>query len=194
MYVSDALSFALYTTLHQPELHERVQGEAEALFGKGDPRYKDFTADSVDVTRRFLMEIMRMYPTIPMAVRHVMNSFAIEGFAILEGSRIYIAQSASHYMEDVFPDPFRFEIDRYKNPRNEHRGPGYAPYGLGTHTYLGFRWVELQLTVNLRMLVHYFRFEIAPDNYKLKINPFPTLKPTKKLKIVAAEQRRKLPA
>ena len=36
------------------------------------------------------------------------------------------------------------DIDRYKPPRNEHFSPGCAPYGLGTHMCLGFRWMELQ--------------------------------------------------
>ena len=194
MYVSDALSFALYSLISRPELYDRIRGEAEALFANGDPGPKDFTADSIDVTHRVLMEIMRLYPTIPMSVRHVMNSFAVEGFAIPEGSRIYIAQTAPHYMEKVFPDPFSFDIDRYQSPRNEHRSSGYAPYGLGTHTCLGFRWVELQLTVNLLMLAHYFPLEMSPANSKLKINPIPTLSLSKKLKFVIAEQRRELHA
>ncbi len=194
MYVSDALSFALYSIISHPELYDKIQGEAEALFANGDPGPKDFTTDSIDVTHRVLMEIMRLYPTIPMSVRHVMNSFAVEGFAIPEGSRIYIAQTASHYMEKVFPDPFSFDIDRYQSPRNEHRSSGYAPYGLGTHTCLGFRWVELQLTVNLLMLAHYFTLEMSPANSKLKINPIPTLSLSKKLKFVIAEQRREIPA
>ena len=97
-------------------------------------------------------------------------------------------------MEKVFPDPFSFDIDRYQSPCNEHHSPGYAPYGLGTHTCLGFRWVELQLAVSLLMLAHYFTLEMSPANSKLKINPFPTLSPSKKLKIVIAEQRRELHA
>ena len=157
--------------ISRPELYDRIRGEAEALFANGDPGPKDFTTDSIDVTHRVLMEIMRLYPTIPMSVRHVMNSFTVEGFAIPEGSRIYIAQTAPHYMEKVFPDPFSFDIDRYQSPRNEHRSPGYAPYGLGTHTCFGFRWVELQLAVNLLMLAHYFTLEMSPANSKLKINP-----------------------
>ena len=27
-----------------------------------------------------------------------------------------IAQTATHYMEDVFPDPLKFDIDRYSPP------------------------------------------------------------------------------
>ena len=37
MYVSDALSFALYSLISRPELYDRIRGEAEALFANGDP-------------------------------------------------------------------------------------------------------------------------------------------------------------
>ena len=147
----------------------------------------------MDVTHRFLMECLRMYPIVPMSMRDVMNSFVVEGYELPVGSRIYIAQTASHYMDDVFPDPYSFDIDRYLPPRNEHRSPGYAPYGLGTHTCLGSRWVELQLAVNVLMIAHYFTLEVSPANYKLRFSPLPSMKPSKKLKFLIAEQKRELP-
>ncbi|MBC9888487.1 MAG: cytochrome P450, partial [Opitutae bacterium] len=106
----------------------------------------------------------------------------------------YIAQTAGHYMDDVFPNPFSFDIDRYLPPRNEHLNPGYAPYGLGTHTCLGSRWMELQLAVNVLMVAHYFSLEVFPANYKLRFNPIPSMKPSKKLKFRIAEKKRDLPA
>ena len=108
------------------------------------------------------------------------------------GSKIVIAQTATHYMEDVFPDPFKFDIDRYLSPRNEHLSPGYAPYGLGTHTCLGSRWMELQLACNVLMVAHYFELEVYPANFKFRFNPIPSMKPSKKLKFHVAEQRHEL--
>ncbi len=192
-YLGDALSFALYAMASQPELYARIQQEADALFDDGDPAREDFTEDSIDVTRRFIMESMRVHPIVPMSVRNVMNGYVVEDYEIPEGSRIFIAQAASHYMDDVFPDSRTFDIDRYLPERNEHLSPGYAPFGLGTHTCLGSRWMELQLAVNLLLLAHHFTIEVSPANYKLKINPFPSLSP-KKLKFAISERRRGFPA
>ncbi len=194
VYLGDALSFAIYSMASQPELYTRIRAEADALFGDGDPDGQEFNPSSTDVTSRFIMECLRMYPIVPIAMRDVMNSFVLEGFEIPVGSRLHIAQTAPHYMEDVFPDPFSFEIDRYLPPRDEHRGSGYAPYGLGTHRCLGSRWMDLQLVVNVLMIAHYFVLEVSPSNFKLRLNPFPSLKPSKKLKFRVAEQRRELAA
>ena len=194
VYLGDALSFAIYSMASQPELYARIRAEADALFENGDPEGQEFNPSSMDATSRFLMECLRMYPIVPIAMRDVMNSFALEGYEIPVGSRLYIAQTAPHYMEDVFPDPFSFEIDRYLPPRDEHRSPGYAPYGLGTHRCLGSRWMDLQLAVNVLMIAHYFILEVSPSNFKLRLNPFPSLKPSKKLKFRVAGQRRELAA
>ena len=193
MYLGDALAFALYAMASQPALYKRIQGEADDLFAKGDPEAAALAKPEIDVTNRFIMECLRMYPIVPASIRNAMNSCVVEDHKLPVGARIIIATTAPHYMSDVFPDPFTFDIDRYLPPRDEHRSPGYAPFGLGTHTCLGFRWVELQLAVNLLMIAHYFTIEVSPANYKLRINPFPSMSPSKKLKFHITEQKRELP-
>lgn len=194
MYLGDQFGFSVYSMAEHPELQERIAAEADALFEGGDPTREDFAPEKIDVTRRFAMESLRLYPSVPGSIRDVMNSCIIEDFEIPRGSRVFIAQTASHYMEDKFPDPFTFDIDRYLPPRDEHLGPGYAPFGLGTHTCLGFRWVELQLAVNLLMIAHYFKLDVTPAGTKMRISPFPSLSPGGRLKLVVSEQRRELPA
>ena len=144
VYLGDAFSFALYGMASQPELQSRIQEEADALFGAGDPDERAFNLQAMDVTHRFLLECLRIWPIVPMSLRDVVNPFDMEGYQLKVGTRVYIAQTASHYMSDVFPDPYTFDIDRYLPPRNEHQSPGYAPYGLGTHKCLGSRWLNLQ--------------------------------------------------
>lgn len=193
MYVGDQLSFVVHAMLSQPEFHEKIREEADALFAKGDPDRDALTGDRADITRRFIMECLRLYPIAPVSVRNVMNACVVEGYELPEGSRVFIAQTATHYMGDLFPDPWKFDIDRYEAPRKEHVGTQYAPYGLGTHTCLGTRWTEMQMAINLLMMVHYYELEIAPKNYKFKISALPSMSPNKKLKIRVAGQRHDLP-
>ena len=193
MYVGDQLSFIAHAMVSQPEFYEKIRAEADAVFADGDPDPKTLTGPVTDITRRFIMECLRLYPIVPMSVRNVANACEVEGYELPEGVRVFIVTTATHYMEDIFPDPFKFDIDRYQAPRKEHIGTGYAPYGLGTHTCLGSRQVELYLATNLLLMAHYFTFEIAPKNYKLKISPFPSMSPSRRLKFRITEQRHELP-
>ena len=191
VYLGDMMSFCLYAMAAHPELHAQIRREADALFENGDPTSDALTPEALDITRRFLMECMRLYPSVPMSIRNVMNSCLVEGHELPVGTRVHIAQTATHYMDDVFPDATKFDIDRYLPPRNEHHSPGYAPFGLGTHICLGNRWMELQLAINVLMIARHFTFEISPEKYKdrLKINPLPSMKPHKKLKLIVTERR-----
>ena len=109
VYLGDAFSFALYAMASQPALYAKIQSEADALFDNGDPDGEDFTPFAIDVTHRFLLECLRLYPIVPMSMRTVMNSCVVEDYELPVGSRIVNAQTASHYMSDVFPDPLTFD-------------------------------------------------------------------------------------
>jgi len=195
LYMGNALSFALYNLLRDPELYRQIQEEADRVFAEGDPEAEALSKSGIDLTYRFFMESQRLYPIIPMQIRTVMNNCVVEGYELPAGSKIYLVQAATHYMEDIFPDPFSFDIERHRTKHDRtDRSTSYAPFGLGTHKCLGFRWVELHLAINLLMLVHYFRFELAPTDYQLRINPFPTMSPTRKMKLRIAEIRHELHA
>ena len=193
MYLGDAFGFALYAMASQPAFYDKIRSEADSLFSNSDPAGKDFTSASMDITSRFINECLRMYPIVPLSMRDVVNTCMVEGYEIPVGSRINIAQTAPHYMEEVFPDPFSFDIDRYLPPRNEHKNAGYAPYGLGPHTCLGNQWMTLHMTVNLMIIAHYFTLRVYPEDYELRISPFPSMRLGKKLKFHIAEQKRELP-
>jgi len=193
LYMGNALSFALYNLLREPELYRQIQEEADRVFADGDPEAEALSKSEIDLTYRFFMESQRLYPIIPMQIRTVMNNCVVEGYELPAGSKIYLVQAATHYMEDIFPDPFSFDIERHRTKQDKtDRSTSYAPFGLGTHKCLGFRWVELHLAVNLLMLVHHFCFEMASTDYQLRINPFPAMSPTRKMKIRIAEKRHEL--
>ncbi len=195
LYMGNAMSFALYNLLRRPELYRQIQDEADRVFAAGDPEAEALSKSEIDLTYRFFMESQRLYPIIPMSIRTVMNACVVEGYELPVGAKIYLVHSATHYMEDVFPNPLSFDIERHrKESEKTHRSTSYVPFGLGTHRCLGLRWVELHLAVSLLMLLHHFRFEMAPTDYQLRINPFPTMSPTRKMKLRIAEKRHELNA
>ena len=191
IYLGSSLGFAVYAMVSDPDIYEGVRREADALFGNGrEPAPDEFNPSSMDVTHRLFLESERMYPVIPWQFRTVMNRCEINGFELPAETQLLVCQTACHYSPEHFPEPLRFDIDRYLPDRWEQTtSSAYAPYGLGTHTCLGHRWVELQVPVNLLLIAHHLNLEIEPDNYRLRINPFPTSAPSRKLKFRVTEVR-----
>ena len=193
IYLGSGLAFAVSTMTSHKEVYERIKAEADALFGNGDPSAKDFTPQAVDTAYRLHLETHRIFPVIPIQLRHVMNPCIIEGHEIPVGTRLIIAQTGAHFLEEHFPDPLQFDIDRFLPEREEKMELGiYAPFGLGTHKCLGSRWVDLQMVVNILMIAHHFDLTSSPSSYDLKINPFPTNAPNKDFSIRVEEVRNSL--
>ena len=189
-YTGSAMAFAIYEMLANPGIHERIVAEADALFDDGDPDAKALIPEAIDVTRRFAMEVLRLHPVINVHRRTAMNSFDIGGVPIPAHSEILIAFTATHYFEEYFAEPDKFDIDRYLLPRDEHKQTGaYVPFGTGTHTCGGRRWTELQLVLNILLIARHLEMELAPANYKLKLSPFPKLSPSKNFKIRVKRHR-----
>ena len=192
IYLGSALAFAVHAMIADPDLHAGVRKEADSLFGGcREPLAGDFdNLDNIDITHRLFLESERVYPVIPWQLRTVMNQCVVGGFELLPKTRLVICHTATHYSADLFTDPLKFDIDRFLPERRERIEPGaYVPYGLGTHTCLGHRWLELQMVVNLLLIAHHVDLQMLPANYKMRINPFPTLAPRKKLKFRVAKVR-----
>ena len=189
LYLGSGVAFAVYNMARRPDLYERVRKEAESLFGNGrQPEAADFSLERIDVTHRLCLESARVYPVIPWQLRTVMNECVVSGFQIPPKTHLLICQTATHFDGSLFKGPLEFDIDRYLPGRAEHTIPGaYAPFGLGTHTCLGNRWVELQTAVNVLLIAYHLKLEVTPDNYKMRMNPFPTASPDKRLKFRVAE-------
>ena len=189
-YTASATAFAIYELLANPDLRERVVAEADTLFSNGDPVAADLTPAAIDVTHRFIMESLRLHPVISAHRRTAMNSFEIDGLEIPPYSTVLIAFAAPHFLEKHFKDPYKFDIDRYLPPREEHRQVGaYAPFGTGTHMCSGRRWTELQMVANLLLVARHLDLEMVPANYKLKINPLPKLSPARSFKFRVKRHR-----
>ena len=191
IYLGSALSFTICCLAGNPDAYARVQREADAVLGRGGaPRAQDLCLEKIGATHRAILEAQRLYPVIALQLRHVMNECSVAGFNLPINTRVAWAISAPHYLEEVFPDSDRFDIDRFAPPREEHTRPGaYMPWGLGTHACMGQRWVEVQLALNVLMVAHHFNLELPRGSEKMKINPVPTNAPHKSIHFQVTRRR-----
>ncbi len=195
LYIGNALAFTLYNLLKHPDVYAQVAAEGEALFGNGrQPAPEEFDGDKIDVTRRAFLESERLYPVIPVQLRTVMNRCVVAGVELEPHTLVMVGHTGTHYMEEFFTNPLEFDIDRFLPEREEQLPTGvYVPYGLGTHHCMGHRYLELQCIVNLLFIAYHFDLELSPANYKLRINPFSNLSPSKKMKIRVAKIKHPVP-
>lgn len=180
--VSNICAFMSYELLKHPDLLAQVTAEADALFEGGIPNLNDM--HRMEVTHRVAMETLRLYPLAPVVLRTVANSFEFEGYHVPAGESVLLGFTVPHLMSEYFPDPHRFDIERYTADRAEHRQAGaYAPFGVGTHRCLGSGLAEVLVTLNLATLVHDLEFLLDPPDYNMKLKYLPVVHPAPSFKL-----------
>ena len=175
-------SFALYLLLKHPDVLERVQAEADELFANGGPTPEKMKA--LDVTRRTILETLRMHNPFTPLSRSAVNSFDFGGYTISAGTRLFLPTAVPHHCPEFFPEPDRFDIDRYLPERAEHKQSGvYMPFGFGTHRCLGSAIADNHLMFSLATILHHRKVRMDPPDYKMKIIFDGVPAPTKRFRI-----------
>ena len=182
--VANTCAFMLYELLKRPDLREQVIAEADALFDQGMPTVSELR--QLDVLHRTAMETLRLYPLAPvMSLRTVANSFEFEGYKVSAGETLLIGFTVPHRMSEYFPNPERFDIDRYTAERAEHRQHGvYAPFGLGAHRCLGSNLAEALIALNMVAILRETELVLDPPNCELKTKQTYSLLPYFKFRLV----------
>ena len=144
----------------------------------------------LDATKRIFMETLRMYPAIPGLTRTAANSFKLGGYTVPARSKTIVGNTVAHHLPQCFPNPKRFDIDRFLPERNEHSQPGaFAPFGLGTHRCLGSSFAEVQVVLSLLTIAHHAEITMDPPDYNLKIGQTTAPHPAKSFKFRLRRRR-----
>ncbi len=169
--------FMLYNILKRPEIMRRMTAEADAIFYRGMELGEGLR--QLDVTRRVAMETLRLHPVSPAVLRTVSNSFEFANYRVPAGSLVLIGTAVGHGLEEYFPEPERFDIDRYSQPRAEHRQrDAYVPFGAGVHRCLGSGLVPIQLGFTIATILHELILQPLDTDYKIRVRSLPTTQPS----------------
>lgn len=185
---ANTCAFTLYAILKHPDLMERMTAEADALFAEGPLTVEGL--GRLDVTHRVVLESLRRYAVAPVLFRTVANGFEFAGCRIPAGAPVLVATGVTHHLPEFFPEPERFDIDRYLPERAEHRQTdAYVPFGVGTHRCLGAGFAEAEILLTLAAMLHGAELALDPPGYELKMTNVPTPRPSKKFKFRVVRRR-----
>src|SRR5579859_770045 len=174
--VANSLSFMVYALLAHPDVRQRVQAEVDAAFSSGPLTWEKLR--QMRDLNGAMMETLRRYPVAGGHNALVVNPLTIGGYRLEPGNRVRVAMTVPHFLPELYPHPWEFDIDRFRDPRNEHRQRGaYAPFGLGDHTCLGSGIAEVQMMITMATLLSSYTLEFDPPNYQLVIEHHPTSVP-----------------
>ena len=129
--VASSLTFFVYAVLKHAEVMAAATDEARTLFAKGLPQIHDFK--SLEMLHGAAIETLRMYPVAPFTPRHALKPFEFQGKRIDAGSEVFFAQTVTHYLPELYPEPHIFDPMRFAKGQGKGVPGAFAPYTLGQH-------------------------------------------------------------
>jgi len=138
-----ALSWTWHLLARNPEAEVRLHAELAAVLAGRAPTAGDLPR--LPCTRAVLAESMRLYPPAWTIGREPKEAFEAGGYRIRAGSVVLVSPWIVHHDPRWWPDPMRFDPDRWTAEREaELPRFAYFPFGGGPRKCIGegFAWTE----------------------------------------------------
>jgi len=153
------LSWALYLCAFDQTVQDRARAEARAVLGTRTATAEDVA--QMPYIRQVLDETLRMYPPAAFLSRTARAEDTLCGRAIHKGDTVILPIYALHRHHKLWPDPDRFDPDRFADPRSIPRF-SWLPFGDGPRICIGANFALQEAAIVLSTLLARFRFHPVP--------------------------------
>ncbi len=178
---SIALANTFYLLSLHPEIEKRVHDEARAVLDQELAPAEAY--DRLSYTERVIKESMRLYPPVYTIGRELLEDYELGGYVLPKGTTLLFAQWVTHRRPECFPEPLRFDPDRWLPERAKaiHKY-AYFPFGGGPRICIGNHFATMEAVLVLATLIREYRFELLPEQ-TLELQPAVTLRAKKPLRM-----------
>lgn len=163
---STTLGWAVRYLLHYPDVQDRLHQEIDNVLGPDEFPTLDYKK-SLPRLEAFMTETLRMSSILPLNLLHMTNAdTTVKGFGIPKGTIIVPNLWALHHDPKLWPDPIKFNIDRYLDEDGKFVSPPngtFFPFSSGRRVCMGEVFARSQLFIFLARLIQMFRFENPPN-------------------------------
>ncbi|XP_055632901.1 cytochrome P450 6a8-like [Toxorhynchites rutilus septentrionalis] len=172
---SSTINFCLYELAMNPELQERLRSEIVDAITKDNGKVTYDTIMGMDLLERVVNETLRKYPPVDnlFRVSNARYTFPNTKYTIPAGTFLQIPVYAMHHDPEHFPEPDRFNPDRFLPEVMKSRHPfAYLPFGEGPRICIGMRFGLMQTKIGLVTMLRNFRFSPnAKTPRKMEFDP-----------------------
>ncbi|HEY3974213.1 MAG TPA: cytochrome P450 [Candidatus Sulfotelmatobacter sp.] len=173
--VANALSWTWYLLSQNPECEHRFHQEIDRELQGRLPTFDD--VPRLRYVEMVLAESMRLYPPAWAMGRYARNDFQLGDFFLPAKTTVLMSQFISHRDGRFFPDPLRFDPERFTpDARSRRTKLTYFPFGAGVRQCIGesFAWMEGVLL--LATLAQKWKLTLVPG-HRVEPEPLITLRP-----------------
>jgi cytochrome P450 len=173
--VANALSWTWYLLSQNSDCEQKFHEEVDGVLEGRTPSLDD--VPRLRYTENVMAESLRLYPPAWAMGRYARNDFALGNYFLPAKTTVLISQFITHRDPRYFPEPVRFDPDRFSAVGKAQRAKfTYFPFGAGARQCIGesFAWMEGVLI--LATLGQKWKLKLVPG-HRVEPQPLITLRP-----------------
>jgi len=158
---SGTAAWTLIELLRNPEFGRRVVTELDSLYADGG-EVSHQALREIPELENAIKEALRLHPPLILLMRKVVYDFEYKDWVVPAGKLVGVSPAVSNRMPECFPDPDRYDPDRYREGREEDAQLfAWIPFGAGRHRCVGAAFAMMQLKAIFSTLLREYSFELA---------------------------------
>jgi cytochrome P450 len=158
-----SLSWIHYLLHANPDAREKLRAEVGHVLAGRAPENADLS--HLVYTEQVINEALRLYSPIHSLSRVALEDDMIGGYYIPAGATIYVSLYATHRLPSLWPDPDRFDPERF-TPDKVERRPRFAfiPFAAGHRNCIGGSAAIVELKLAVAMIAQRYELTLAPGH------------------------------
>ncbi|MFP5319433.1 MAG: cytochrome P450 [Acidimicrobiia bacterium] len=157
-----ALAFTLHLLGRHADVQERARAEAVDA-APGD-------VDALRYTAQVVNEAMRLYPPAHTVVRKASAPTELLGYPVEKGRIVAVNLWGVHHRADVWPDPLRFDPDRFEGEGGRRSSYTHVPFGGGPRACIGEHLAMAELVAAVASVLRRYRLVSLRDEPDVEVD------------------------
>jgi cytochrome P450 len=168
---ANALTWTWYLLSQNPECERRLHAEIDTALGGRVPGMADLT--QLRYTEMVFAEAMRLYPPAWAIGRMAKGAHQLGGIPIAAKSICILSPYVMQRDARWFPDPDRFDPERWTQEAREARPKfSYFPFGGGARVCIGERFAWMEGVLMIAAIAQKWKLRLAKDQ---RVEPLPLI-------------------
>ena len=160
---ANTLSFVWFLLSQCRDVETRLHTEIDTVLGDRNPTLADVA--TLPYVRAVLDETLRLYPSIPLLAREVVEDETIRGRSVPKGSIVMVVPWTLHRHRDLWDRPDHFDPDRFmpggKGPVSKF---AYVPFSIGPRICAGLSFGITEAVLCIAVLARAYRLRLQPGH------------------------------
>lgn len=166
---STAMTYLAYELAINPDIQQQLYEEICTTLEENSGKLTYEALMSMKYLDSVLSESVRLHAPVPFLDRKSIKPYTIEPkdtsekpLHLEKGTTIWIPVSSFHHDEEYFPNPMKFDPERFNEDNKHNIHPyTYLPFGSGPRICLGQRFAQMEVKLIMSQILQHF--EIVPN-------------------------------